>query len=418
MFQDISAEERGAHWKGIFYPIWTGQAFSLVSSAAVQFALIWWLTTETKSAVILSLASLAGLLPQAILGPFIGTLVDRHNRKIIMMASDLSIAFATLVIGVVFAYWTVQVWMIFTLLIFRSVGSAFHSIAFHSSVPLFVPEDKLMRASAMNNTIFSGANIAGPVLGGLMMASMKMQHIMLVDVAGACIASSMLLFVRIPKLVKTPAEGGKTGMINEMKFGFRVLSKYRGLMMISVVVGVVSVVMVPISALFPLMVNGYFRGSASQASVVNAVFATGMLTGSILLSVWPGFKKKVHTINSGVVLMGLGLICSGLLPKEGYMGFVVLCLFMGLSGPMYGTPYTVLFQTKIEPTVMGRVLSIVHSMMLLAAPVGLLIAGPVSELMGLPFWFYTSGTLVLAAGIWGFFVKSIRELEENGSQSV
>lgn len=103
-------------WKTRFFTIWGGQAISIIGSQLVQFALIWYLTVQTGSATVLATASLVGLLPNVILGPFIGTLVDRWDRRRIMLVSDTVITLVTiglLVAGPVADRFSIQVWFLF-----------------------------------------------------------------------------------------------------------------------------------------------------------------------------------------------------------------------------------------------------------------------------------------------------------------
>ena len=90
-------------WKAAFFTIWSGQALSILGSQLVQFALIWYLTIQTGSATVLATASLVGILPNVVLGPFIGTLVDRWNRRLIMLIADSVVALATIVLAVLYA---------------------------------------------------------------------------------------------------------------------------------------------------------------------------------------------------------------------------------------------------------------------------------------------------------------------------
>ena len=114
------------NWAGRFFTVWTGQAFSLFGSALVQFALIWWLTQKSGSATVLALATLVGMLPQILLGPFAGALVDRWSRRIIMMMADATIAAFTLLLAYLFATDTVQLWHIYAIMAVRALGGAFH----------------------------------------------------------------------------------------------------------------------------------------------------------------------------------------------------------------------------------------------------------------------------------------------------
>ncbi|HMZ07379.1 MAG TPA: MFS transporter, partial [Anaerolineales bacterium] len=156
------------NWAVRFFSIFTGQAFSLFGSSLVQFALIWYLTQKTGSATILATASLFGMLPQILLGPIAGTVVDRGNRRIIMIVSDASIALSTLVLVYLFSAGLVQIWHIYLILAIRSAGGAFHYPAMASSTSLMVPEKHLSRVAGANQTLQGLISIVAPPIGALL----------------------------------------------------------------------------------------------------------------------------------------------------------------------------------------------------------------------------------------------------------
>src|SRR6266508_1200350 len=141
------------NWAARFFTVWTGQAFSLFGSQLVQFALIWWLTQKSGSATILAIATLVGMLPQIVLGPFAGAIVDRWNRRAIMIIADGSIALFTLLLAYLFATQRVQIWHVYAIMAIRALGGAFHFPAMSASTPLMVPEKHLTRISGMNQTL-------------------------------------------------------------------------------------------------------------------------------------------------------------------------------------------------------------------------------------------------------------------------
>ena len=114
------------NWARRFFTVWTGQAFSLFGSALVQFALIWWLTQESGSATVLAVATVVGMLPMIVLGPFAGALVDRGNRRLIMIFADATIAVFSLLLAYLFATGIVQIWHVYAIMAVRSLGGAFH----------------------------------------------------------------------------------------------------------------------------------------------------------------------------------------------------------------------------------------------------------------------------------------------------
>jgi MFS transporter, DHA3 family, macrolide efflux protein len=137
-------------WARRFFTIWTGQALSLFGSALVQFALIWWLTQKSGSATVLAIAVLVGMLPQIVIGPFAGALVDRWNRRTIMIVADTTIAVFSLLLAYLFAAGTVQIWHIYAVMAIRALGGAFHFPAMSASTPLMVPKEQLTRINGLN----------------------------------------------------------------------------------------------------------------------------------------------------------------------------------------------------------------------------------------------------------------------------
>jgi len=155
-------------WKLSFFTIWLGQALSLLGSSLVQFALIWYLTTETGSAVVLTTATLVAMLPQILIGPIAGSIVDRSNRRRLMIAADSGIALATLVLAALFALGLTQIWHIYLVLMFRSLGSAFHGPALIASTSLMVPKEQLSRIQGLNQTLQGALSLFSPPLGALL----------------------------------------------------------------------------------------------------------------------------------------------------------------------------------------------------------------------------------------------------------
>ena len=179
-------------WKRTFAVIWSGQAISILSSSIVAYAIIFWMSVETRSAEVLTLSAIAGMLPQAVLGLFVGVYVDRWDRKRTMILADSFIALCTLGLAVLFWLGTAELWHVYLLLACRSVGSAFHVPAMQASVPLLAPQSQLTRIAGVNQVISSLSDIAGPALGALLLAFTSIGNILLLDVLGAVVACTTL----------------------------------------------------------------------------------------------------------------------------------------------------------------------------------------------------------------------------------
>lgn len=181
--------EKYNNWKLKFYTIWAGQAVSLITSAILQMAIIFYLTEKTGSAIVLSMASLVGFLPYAVFGPAIGVLVDRHDRKKIMIGADLIIAAAGAVLAIVALYMELPIWMVMVVLFIRSIGTAFHTPALNAVTPLLVPEEQLTKCAGYSQSLQSISYIVSPAVAALLYSVWELNAIIAIDVLGAVIAS-------------------------------------------------------------------------------------------------------------------------------------------------------------------------------------------------------------------------------------
>jgi len=402
-------------WRRTFAVIFTGQAFSLLGSAAVNFALVWWLAVETGSTAILAYASIAAILPQGLLGPFGGPFVDRWDRRRTMIFADLFIALTSGALIVMFAFGSASVGAVIAVIALRSLGAAFHTPASQAAVPMYVPADQLMRVAGWNYFLGSGVAMAGPVLGAFLMGVAPMTAVIAIDIAGALLAVGSLLLVRIPNPDRQAGETSQDAFIAdfiaEFVEGWRELVRIRGMLWLTVILTVVTLLYMPLNALFPLMTLAHFGRGAVSASVVEVAFGAGMLLGSLAIG---GLSSKIPAtklIGGGICLVGLMLGASGLLPSSAFWAFVGFCIVMGLSVPMFGAPLTAVFQMLIHPAKLGRVMSLYTTSALLAAVPGLLLAGPLAEKTGVALWFVVSCAAVLVAGGLPRVTPSVRRLD-------
>ena len=228
----MSAPE--SKWQARFFTIWTGQTFSLLGSTLVRFALIWWLTERTGSATVLALANLAAFLPIVVLGPIMGTLIDRWSRRWIMVVADGSVALLTGVLALLFWLDLIQVWHIYLLLFLRSVGEGMHEPAMDASTTMLVPNEHLTRVAGANQVRRSLTFLSGPVLGALLLEVLPIQGVLAIDVLTALPAILPLLFLDVPQPAPAQAPDGEASsgwqaMARETREGLRYVWNWRGL---------------------------------------------------------------------------------------------------------------------------------------------------------------------------------------------
>lgn len=390
------------NWKTQFIVIYAGQAFSIVGSAATQFAIIWWLTEQTQSAITLTTASIIGFLPNIFLGAFAGVWIDRYNRRTVMMAADGFIALSSAGLALVFALGgnNAPVWLIYLVLFLRGLGTTFHGPAMQAAIPLLVPAEMLTKAGGWGNLINSVGNMAGPVLGAGLMAFLPLGTVMLVDVAGAAFAIFCLLFVKIPNV---PQSAERPTVWQDVKQGFAALRGNRPLMAVFFPMILVNILFMPMGSLFPLLVLQHFGGTAWHNGVTEFFFAGGLLVSSIVIGVWGGMKRRFLMISLAVVVLGLACAVSGILPPAAFPVFVGMAFLMGNTGTFINVPLIAYTQQTIPADKLGKVLSLLTTAMMLAMPFGLVVAGPVSDAVGIDNWFFWSGIAMAFTGLlcWG-----------------
>lgn len=399
------------NWKKTFYTIWIGQAFSQLSSSILQFAIVWYLTDQTKSGIVLSLAMLVGYLPQGLLGPFIGVYIDRLNRKMIMAVSDLVIAGVSLALAFTATLGELPVSLILLVLLVRAIGTAFHTPTLQAITPQLVPKEELTKCAGYTQSLQSVSQILSPALAAVLYSAWDLSAVIFLDVIGALIAVGFLMVCKIPKHegVSNPE---KVHVIKEAMEGWRILCMKKGMLGLVLVGALYTIAMMPVSALFPLMSMGRFGGTSTHASIVEVIFSLGLLAGSLILGKWGGTKNKIHTIVFSYVLMAISLLGSGLLPENGYPMFCVFAWLMGVSGPFYWGIYTPLLQEKFEEKYMGRVLSITSSIRLLTGPLALIVSGIFADYFGEENWFLVAGVLVVVAALICLTIPSIHNCDK------
>jgi DHA3 family macrolide efflux protein-like MFS transporter len=405
-------------WAPRFFTVWGGQVFSLFGSALVQFALVWYLTQQTGSATVLAAATLAALLPQIVLGPFVGALVDRWNRRIVMILADGFIALVTLGLVILFAIGKIQIWHIYVVVALRSLGGAFQSPAMQASTSLMVPDKHLSRVAGMNQTLQGAINIIAPPTGALLMTTLPMQGILFIDITTAILAISPLFFIPIPQPVrmngdKPMAEAEKSNFLQDVRAGLAYVGAWPGLMAILIMATMINFLLTPAGSLMPLLVTKHFGLGALQFGVMDSVWGFGVIAGGLILSIWGGFKSKIVTSLCGIIGIGLGILLVGMAPSNLFALALVGYLISGFTNPIANGPLFALIQSTVRPDMQGRVMSLIMSAAMAMSPLSLLVAGPISDWLGIRIWFWIGGSLTLLMGAGAFFVPAILNVEKN-----
>lgn len=401
-------------WLQTYLFIWSGQFISMLTSYAVQFAIIIWLSLEYQSAEVLAYAGIAGMLPQAIIGPFAGVFIDRWNRKKVMIFSDAFIAICAFAMTFLLRSETVNLTWVYVMLGLRSVGNAFHSPALQAVAPLIVPEKELLRVSGINQMLQSVSSIAGPAVGTLAITYLSISNVLYLDVFGAAVAIISLLFVPIPH-IKTAAESSVKAVVTELKEGCNAVLKNSGLSFLFLYAMAATFFIMPIAIMFPLLTLGHYGGGKWEMSMIEIVWGIGMLIGGTLLGVFKIKIPKVILINTMHLILGLSFIFCGWLPSHWFVGFAIATTLGGIALSIFSACFTTVLQIEISPNMLGRVFSLYFSLAVLPSVIGLLFTGLIAEKIGVANAFLICGGLVMLIGVLSFLTPSLMRLGKDKS---
>ncbi len=417
MENSSSTSPTSEKWAPRFFTFWAGQAISITGSSLVQFALVWWMTRTTSSATVLATATLIAMLPRILIAPFAGALVDRWNRKAVMIVADSLIALATLVLMLLFAFGWESIWAVYIILLIRAVGSAFHSPAESASVSLMVPKEHLARIAGLNQTLEGVLSIVSPPLGALLIGFLPLQGVLAIDVGTAIIAVTILAFISIPQpprqLAKANGTAPKTSFGQDFKEGWLYIIKWPGLFGVVLIAMAINFLLNPAFSLIPLVVIEKYHGSVMQLGMVDSIFGGGIIIGGLVLSAWGGFKKRILTCLLGVIGMGIGILVFGVAPSGWFyvaMGGILLTGFMNV---LSNGPLNAIVQAAVDPDMQGRVFSMLGAGASAMAPLGLLVAGPLSDWLGVESWYLISGIMCILMALAGLFIPAIMNIETN-----
>ena len=397
-------------WKPRFFAIWTGQAFSLIGSALTQFVLIWWITQTTQSASALATAGIMALLPQAIFGPLGGTLADRWNRRLIMIVADSITALCMVILILLFATERVELWHLYTLMFVRSTMQAFQSPASAASTSMLVPPAWLPRAAGLNQTIYGLMNVAAAPLGAAALGVLPLQGALMIDVVTALLGIVPLLFFRIPQ----PPRPDTTELTvwQDFRLGVRLVASNRGLVMLYGVTVLMIGVLMPSFVLTPLLVLNEFGGGVNEVALMEGISGIGMVLGGILISVLPLPRRRILVVLIGYAVACITIAFAGMTPGHLFWLAVFWWFISGATFSLGNAPVMAILQTIVPHHMQGRALSLFSTLMGIAGPAGLVLAGPLGEILGVRGMLISCGVVATLVCLAGFLSPSLMQIEE------
>jgi MFS family permease len=426
------------HFTGMFgfTLVWLGQVVSVLATNMTVFALTIWVFQETGSATALGLLQVFFITPLLIVTPFAGVLVDRHNRKLMMMVSDLTAGVATVSILSLQSLGLLEVWHLYAAAVLQGLGNAFQWPAYSATISTMLPKEHYGRANGMMSLIETGPGVLAPMLAGALLPWIGLTGILSLDVITFLFAILVLLFVQIPQPVRT-AEGAQAqgNILREAAFGFRYIFARRSLLGLQLVfffgnmcAGIVYTVLAPMI----LLRTG---NDTISLGFVQSAGAIGGVMGGVAMSAWGGFKRRVHGVLAGWIVSGFFLSLVGLgtqLPL--WVGALALS---SLLVPLINGSNQAIWQSKVAPDLQGRVFSARMLIAWMTNPISPLIAGTLADFVlepamqvqgslastfgwlvppgpgaGMGLLIFFGGLGGLLAGLAGYFASPVRNAEE------
>lgn len=400
------------NWRKNFYLFLIGQLLTGVTSMIVQYAIIWYLTLETGEESVLAIATLVGMLPMAILSPFVGPFIDRINKKFLLIFYDAVVA--VIALGL-FIYGinndVYPLWMVFVTIGIRAVAQTAQMPTVQSIMPTMVPEEEITRVNGQFGIIQSLIFIVSPGIGAFMVATLPIHWVILLDVIGFILGAGMLLLVKIPEVA---SQGEKISVIKDALEGFNILRENKPMWKMTLIGALFMLLFMPAMSLYPLVTTKYFGGTIVHAGWVEVLFAAAMLIGSFAVGIFGKTKNRMPWIIAAYLIVGLSIGGSGFLPgnMNGFWIFLVLNVFAGIVGQIYTTMNMAITQQSFEAQYLGRVMGIVSALMSIAGPVGLIFAAPVAESIGVQNMLVIAGFGGILSAFLLYVIPSVRNYDK------
>ncbi|MGL4334300.1 MAG: multidrug efflux MFS transporter Mdt(A) [Lactococcus garvieae] len=400
------------NWRKNFYLFLIGQLLTGVTSMIVQYAIIWYLTLETGEESVLAIATLVGMLPMAILSPFVGPFIDRMNKKFLLIFYDAIVA--VIALGL-FIYGinndVYPLWMVFVTIGIRAVAQTAQMPTVQSIMPTMVPEAEITRVNGQFGIIQSLIFIVSPGIGAFMVAALPIHWVILLDVIGFILGAGMLLLVKIPEVA---SQGEKISVVKDALEGFNILRENKPMWKMTLIGALFMLLFMPAMSLYPLVTTKYFGGTIVHAGWVEVLFAAAMLIGSFAVGIFGKTKDRMPWIIAAYLIVGLSIGGSGFLPgnMNGFWIFLVLNVFAGIVGQIYTTMNMAITQQSFEAQYLGRVMGIVSALMSIAGPVGLIFAAPVAESIGVQNMLVIAGFGGILVACLLYFTPSVRNYDK------
>ena len=413
-----------------FFLIWFGQLTSGVGSRLSSFALGIWVLKTTGSTTQFALIFVSMAVPALLVAPFAGALVDRWDRRRVMLTCDLVAAGMQIGMAGLLMSGRLEVWHLYIGVGITAIATAFHSPAYAASIPLLATREQLTRVNGLVQTGYALAQVAGPLLAGVLVSFISLHGVLLIDALTFLAAAGAMLAARVPR---PPRNDNPESLIKEAAIGWRYVRERGGLLGLLMVVGTGNFLFAIASiAITPLVLS---MTDPAGLGVQMAIGGCGLLLGGLAMTATGGFKRRIHGVLGFSLLAGLALAAHGLAPSFVLVTAAGFVFFLTL--PAMSASNDSVWQSKVPPGLQGRCFAIQRVLAEAAMPVGYILAGPLAEMVfepmlmpggalaasvgavigvgegrGLGLMFIVLGLAMSAVALAAMSVKAIRQVDD------
>ncbi|SEI87597.1 MFS transporter, DHA3 family, macrolide efflux protein [Bhargavaea ginsengi] len=375
----------------------SSQTISLFGSSLVQYAIMWHITLETKSGMMMTLYIICGFIPTFLLSPVAGVWADRYNRKILIILADGLIALSTLILAILFLMGYDAIWLLFLMAAIRALGTGIQTPAVGAILPQIVPKEKLTQVNGINGSIQAIIMFVSPMVSAALLAMASIEVIFFIDVVTAAIAIlTLLLFVKVAVHEKA-ANKQETSYLSDFREGLRYIGEHAFLKKFFFFFAVFFVLMAPAAFLTPLQVTRSFGDDIWRLTAIEIAFSVGMMAGGGIIASWGGFRNRIRTLGFASIIMGICTLGLGLVQV-----FWIYLAFMALFGgamPIFNTPAMTLLQEKVEEDYLGRVFGVLGMISTSMMPLSMLVFGPLADVVRIEWLLLGTGVLIIVLAI-------------------
>ena len=361
-----------------FVVVWFGQVISLLGSAMTWFALMIWAYDQTGQATPLALLGAFSFGATILFSPIAGALVDRWNRKRVLLLSDATAGLATFVVLGLYLVGQLQIWHLYVIGFLAGTFQAFQYPAYAAAVTMMVPKEHYTRASGMIELAWSASSVMAPLLAGVLLGRIGIEGIMILDLFTFLFAISALMLVAVPQPAQSEAGSEARGSIwQESSYGLRYIKARPSLLSLLMLFAIVNLVDYAGFTLFAPMILARTGGNELVLGSVQSVGAIGGVVGGALLTLWGGSRRKIHGVLIGWALSSFGILLMGV--GRGLAVWMIASFAYAFFEPFVNGSSQAIWQVKVAPDVQGRVFATQFLVSQITMPIAMLVVGPLAD---------------------------------------